>query len=106
MFNRAGIPCMYDDLVHFIPPTRVHTGTSILQLASYGSVFTESQFENGGNGSVFNYDITYDPSSSTGGREGLKPPTPFQHIGTDLRDLGDDKEQYRAPFELRTGQAR
>jgi len=106
MFNRAGIPCMYDDLVYFIPPTRVHTGTSILQLASYGPVFTESQFENGGSGSVFNYDITYDPSSSTGGREGLKPPVPFQHIGTDLRDLGDGKEQYRAPFELRTGRRR
>ena len=93
MFNRAGVPCMYDDLVYFIPPTTVHTGTSILQMASYGSVFTESQFENGANGSVYNYDITYDPSSSAGGREGLKPPVPFQHIGTDLRDLGDDKEQ-------------
>ena len=106
MFNRAGIPCMYDDLVYFIPPTRVHTGTSIMMLAAYGPVFTESQFENGNRGSVFNYDITYDPSSSVGGPEGMKPPVPFQHIGTDLRDLGDDKEQYRAPFEIRTGRRR
>jgi hypothetical protein len=106
MFNRGGVPAMYDDLVFFIPPTRVHTGTSMMLLAAYGSVFTESQFENGQRGSIFNYDITYDPASSTGGREGLKPPVPFTHIGTDLRDLGDDKEQYRAPFEIRTGRRR
>ena len=106
LFNRAGIPCMYDDLVFFIPPTRVHTGTSIMMMAAYGPIFMETQFENGERGGVFNYDITYDPSSSVGGREGRKPPTPFQHIGTDLRDLGDDKEQYRAPFELRTGRRR
>lgn len=106
MFNRAGVPCMYDDLAYLVPPTTVHTGTSIMMMAGYGSVFTESQFEDGDKGAVFNYDITYDPSTSTGGVEGPKPPSPFQHIGSDLRDLGDSKEAYRGIFEMRTGNRR
>ncbi|MGK0186405.1 MAG: hypothetical protein ACI9R3_002188 [Verrucomicrobiales bacterium] len=107
MFNKAGIPCMYDDLAYLVPPTTVHTGTAIMMMAGYGSVFTESQFEGGGNGAVFNYDITYDPSTSTGaGVEGPKPPSPFRHIGSDLRDLGDSKEAYRGIFEMRTGNRR
>lgn len=106
MFNRAGVPCMYDDLMHLIGPAPTFTGTAIMQMARYGGVFTESQFEDGGDGGVFNLDITYDPISSLGGPEGLKPPVPFQHIGTDFRDLGESKEDYRAPFEIRTGRRR
>lgn len=104
MFNHAGVPCMYDDLVHMIGPTSTYTGIAMLQMARYGPVFTSSQFENGGNGSVMNLDITYDPTS--GSLEGLKPPVPFTHIGTDIRDLGDSKEDYRTSFEIRTGRRR
>ena len=39
MFNHAGVPCMYDDLVHLIGPSPTYTGTAMLQMARYGSVF-------------------------------------------------------------------
>ncbi len=106
MFNHAGVPCMYDDLVHMIGPHTTYTGIAMLQMARYGSMFASTQFENGDKGSVFNLDITYDPVTSIGGVEGLKPPVPFQHMGTDFRDLGDSEEDYRPACEIRTGRRR
>ncbi len=104
LFNRAGIPGMFDDLGYVVSPTPTHTGTALFSMARYGRVFTNSQFENGDQGSVFNLEITYDPTTTTGGREGLKNPVPFSHGGaTDFRNLGDDKEQYRWAMEMRTG---
>ncbi|MDE0830188.1 MAG: CotH kinase family protein, partial [Vicinamibacterales bacterium] len=114
MFNHAGVPCMYDDLTFFISPRSIHNGTALLQLARYGSVFVESQFSGGDRGGVFDLDIPYGPgtTSTPGDSESVKPPMPFDsgsHTGprwTDFANLGDDKEQYRGPFELRTGTRR
>ena len=105
-FQRAGIPCPVDDLCYFISPYPAHTGTAILQLASYGGLWADSQFNE--DGTVFNYDITYDPSSTSvpADRESLKPPVPFGHITTDMVNLGEDKEQYRGPFDIRAGKRR
>ncbi len=105
MFHRAGIPIPYHDLCYFIAPRTVHTGTAILQLAGYGGGFVQEQF--GEDGSVFNMDVTYEPDTTTdGGVESIKLPTPHQgHIGTDFTDLGD-KEQYRSPFDIRLGNRR
>ena len=105
-FQRAGIPCPVDDLCHFIAPQPIHTGTAILQLASYGGLWAGSQFDE--QGTVFNYDVTYDPTSTSvsGNPESLKPAVPFIHVTTDLVDLGDDKEQYRGPFDIRAGKRR
>ena len=106
MFNHAGVPCMYDDLVHMIGPSSTYSGLAMLQMARYGALFMETQFEDGDKGAVFNLDITYDPVTSQGGAEGFKPPVPFQHIGTDIRDLGDEEEDYRTSFEIRSGRRR
>ncbi len=104
LFNRAGIPGMFDDLGYIVSPTSTHTSTALFSMARYGRVFTNSQFEDGDLGSVFNLEITYDPTTTVGGRETVKNPVPFSHGGaTDFRDLGDDKEQYRWAFEMRTG---
>ncbi|MFT5409231.1 MAG: hypothetical protein ACI9NC_001952, partial [Verrucomicrobiales bacterium] len=106
MFNHAGIPCMYDELIYLVGLGSTYSGTSQMLMAGYGGLFAETQFDNGGNGTVFNLDITYDPTSSIGGVEGLKPPVPFTHVGTDIRDLGDSEEDYRTSFEIRTGRSR
>lgn len=101
-FHRAGIACTFDDLCYLISPFSAHTGTAILQMAGYGGDFVSSQFDE--EGTLFNLDITYDPASSTGGPEGVKPPVPIStHIGTDFANLGNDKEQYRGPFDIRAG---
>jgi len=106
-FNRAGLPCPVDDLCYLIAPNTVHTGTAILQMASYGGLWVDSQFEDI-QGTVYNWDITYDPitTSTPGNPESLKPPTPFGHVGTDFANFGMDKEQYRGPFDIRAGKRR
>lgn len=106
MFHRAGIPIPYHDLCTFISPRTAHTGTALLQLAGYGSGFIEEQY--GAEGSVFNMDITYEPNTTvvSADPESAKLPVPLQtHIGTDFTDLGD-KEQYRSPFDIRSGNRR
>jgi hypothetical protein len=106
-FNKAGLLCTQDDLCYFFAPNTTHTGTAILQLASYGGLWTDSQFEDTP-GTVYNWDITYDPTTTSvaGNPESLKPPVPFGHITTDLANLGTDKEQYRGPFDIRAGKRR
>jgi hypothetical protein len=104
MFHRAGLPCYYADLGYFIAPKTIHTGTAILQLGGYDGLFVDEQY--GVDGSIFNWDIIYEPSTTVDGNfEGIKLPVPLQpQIGTDLADLGNDKEQYRSPFDIRHGE--
>jgi len=104
MFQRAGLPCHHDDLTYFIAPKTTHSGTAILQLGAYNGLFVDEQFNT--DGSVFNFDLTYEPSTTVGGNyEGVKLPVPLLgQIGTDLADLGNDKEQYRSPFDIRHGE--
>jgi hypothetical protein len=104
MFQRAGLPTHHSDLCYFIAPRTAHSGTVILQLGAYNGLFVEEQFNT--EGSTFNFDLTYEPSTTVGGDyEAPKLPVPLQaHIGTDFADLGPDKEQYRAPFDIRYGE--
>jgi hypothetical protein len=104
MFERAGLPVYSRDLCYFIAPKTLHTGTAIVQLDGYGGLYVNEQFKV--NGSVFNCDITYEPTTTIdGGIESVKVPVPLQgHIGTDFTDLGNDKEQYRYPFDMRHGE--
>lgn len=101
LFHQAGVPAAYSDLCYFIPPRTVHTGTAILQLAGYGSTFVEEQY--GRVGSVFNMDVTYEPDTTVdpANLESPKLPVPLQsQLRVDFTDLGD-REQYRAPFDIR-----
>jgi len=106
LFHRAGIPCQYSDLCYFIAPKTSQTGTAILLLAAYGGLFVEEQY--GVDGSVFNYDGTYEPSVTLNDNfESIKLPVPLQpQLWTDFVDLGNDQEQYRAPFDIRHGERR
>ena len=104
MFNRAGVPCTSDDLCYFIDPTGIHTSTAILALGAYEQLWVNAQF--GGDGTVFNFDGTYEPDTTSvfNDPESLKNPVPLApQLQTDFTNLGDDKEQYRAPLEPRAG---
>lgn len=105
LFHRAGLPCTRDDLAHLLGPTATYSGPCILQLNGYNADFVRGQF--GAEGSVFNLDGTYEPTSTTDGHpESLKNPVPFVHHQTDLTDLGPDKEQYRGFLDIRSGKER
>ncbi len=105
---RAGhVPAMYDDMVRVIAPRSAQTGPALLMMARFNSVFLDSQWENGAEGNVHNYELIYYPTTTTDGDpESLKRPQPDTVTGVDLHDLGNDKELYRWFFNLENHRAR
>jgi hypothetical protein len=96
VFNHAGqAPQIYDDLIHVIAPLSRHTGSAMLNLARYNDVYLDSQYENGSEGTAFEYELIYYPTTTEGGPEGLKRPSPDNVAGVNMADQGDDKEAYR-----------
>lgn len=98
--NRAGaVPSQYDDLIEVVPPRRELTGPAHLQLARFGGLFLDHQFERGGDGGLFEYELVYYPTTTVDGTPtGAKLPQPDQVVGTAIRDLGPDEEAYRMCF--------
>jgi hypothetical protein len=93
---------MYDDLIRVITPRAEHTGPAILQMARYGDVFLDSQFDDGSDRTVFEYELLYGLGETTGGPEGLKIPQEGPSVvGVPLTNLGDDKEAYRLDFIIK-----
>jgi hypothetical protein len=103
--NRAGnIPGQNDDLVYAITPRSTHTGAAMLMMSRYGNEFLDNQFEDGGDGTLFEYELIYYPSSTTDGNpESPKLPYPNADgvVGVNITNLGDDKERYRWPFLIK-----
>ena len=86
----------YDDLAHLIAPQSRQNGPVILQLASYSNDFLDEQFRNGSDGSLFEYEIINHATTTVDGNpESLKTIPPPAQVGTDIRNLGDDQEDYR-----------
>jgi len=105
--HAGGIPGMYDDMVYVITPRRATTSTALLLMASFGDVYLESQYENGGDGMLYKYELIYYPTTTVDGNpESLKLPQPDQVIGHDIADLGDDKERYRWWFLIENNRDR
>ena len=94
-FNHAGgVASNYDDIIRVIAPR--HTSVAQLNMARYGDVFLDAQFDNGGDHPVFEFDGAYYASTTSGGGpEDFKFIQPNGISYTDIRDLGDDKEAYR-----------
>jgi hypothetical protein len=97
---RAGsVSAEYNDLVHLVAPLEMHTGSAELQLARFGNTMLDAQFDEGGEGQLFEYELIYYPTTTVDGAvEGAKRPRPDQVVGTHLRGLGEDKESYRHLF--------
>lgn len=99
LVRHAGdIPAQYNDLTYFISPTAGRTGVALMRLAGFGDEYLSSQYENGGDGAAFEKELTYIPSTTTGGPEGFKIPQPYRHpveLNTDIADYGDDEDVYR-----------
>jgi hypothetical protein len=103
MGHAGSISAEYDDLVQVIPPRLEHTGPAELQLARFGSLYLDTQFQDGSDGGQFEYELIYFPyTTDTGTPEGQKLPQPDWVVGTPIHDLGDDPEAYRYDFILKT----
>lgn len=97
--NAVGSPSRYTDLLHVIAPRSQHTGPSILQMARYTDLFLDSQYENGAEGHLYEYELIYYPT--TADTNGYKLPPPDVVIGQDVGDLGTDEERYRWFFLMK-----
>ena len=105
--NHAGdLPTKYHDLIKVITPQAAHTGSAELQLARYGNEFLDSQYENGGEGNIYEYELVYQLNSTDNGTpEGLKVPNPDSVVGTSIRDLGNNPEDYRWTYLIKNNRA-
>lgn len=101
IINRAGmLPGMYDDLCWFYAPRAIDDGSGLMIMAKYGGEFLDSQYKNGGDGDMFKLELIYYPTTTvvTNDPQSAKKPQPDSVLPTDIKDLGDDAEQYRWIF--------
>ena len=106
MNHAGGLPAEYNDLIQVITPRRAHTGSAMLEITRASDEALDSQFENGSQGQVFEYELTYYPQTTVGGTpEGRKRPQPDGTNGVAIQDIGDDKEDYRWAYLIKDGRA-
>jgi len=91
--NSNGVISRYYDFAKVLAPNPSLTGGGLLQMARYGNVFLDSQFENGGDGQVYEYELIYYPRNEDA--NGFKLPQPDSVTGSSVSNLGDDPEIYR-----------
>lgn len=100
--SSGGVPGEHNDLCYVISPNPTHTSAAILQLARFNSVFLEDQFDNGGDGTVYEYELIYYPT--TADAQGYKLPQPDNVLRRNLDDMGDDQENYRWIYLIKNNQ--
>lgn len=105
----GGIYGMYDDVVNLIPATANMSdlgGAGQLLMARYDDVFLDNQFDNGGDGTVFEFELIYYSNRTTDGNvQSLKLPPGFSSgftvNGVDLGNKGENNEAYRWYFLIK-----
>jgi hypothetical protein len=97
--NSGGNISRYYDLIQIISPQDRHVGGAVLQLARYEDIFIDSQFGDGSAGTRYEYELIYYPTSADA--NGYKRPQPDSVVGTSIRDIGDDEEDYRWNFAIK-----
>ncbi|MEX2186946.1 MAG: lamin tail domain-containing protein [Pirellulales bacterium] len=97
----GGLPSQYDDLIDLVAARSTYNGSAMLGMARYDNSFLDSQFENGSDGTTFEYELIYYPTTTTGGPEGLKIPEPDNVIGVPLASRGANQEAYRWNFIIK-----
>lgn len=100
--SSRGIPAEFNDLCYVISPNPIHTSAAILQLARFGSGFLDSQFDDGGDGTVYEYELIYYPT--TADENGFKIPAPDRVERTNITSLGPNPESYRWNFQVKNNQ--
>lgn len=105
--NQAGVPGMYEDIVHLFSHRAGNAGAARLSLAHYNDIFLDSQFERGADGTLYNMEgIRIAEGTHNGSPEGIKLPFPIEWVGHyDIANQGDDPEQYRWTTMLRNNRA-
>ncbi len=99
----GGVIGVHNDAVNFVSPTGAFSGKALLLLARHTDTFLDSQYDNGGDGSLFTVELSYAPTTTQSGQpDGLKEFFPWTHSNgmPDFIDYGADPEVYRYHFQL------
>ena len=97
--NSGGPISRYYDFIKILAPRADLTTGATLQMARYDNVFLDEQFDHGSDGSEYEYEYVYYPTTTSDGTPtGAKLPEPDNVVGVGINDLGDDKERYRWNF--------
>ena len=94
------IPSMYDDLVYFIGARQQDTQVASIRLAGFNDVYLDSQFNNGSDGTMYEYEVLrWATTTADGNVESLKRAggldDPNGFLSVDFQNFGSDKEDYR-----------
>ncbi|MEJ6579629.1 MAG: lamin tail domain-containing protein [Akkermansiaceae bacterium] len=100
--SSGGVTGEHNDLAYVISPDPSHTSAAILQLARYGSNYLDDQYDNGADGTVYEYELIYYPTSTDAG--GYKIPEPDSVVGRDINNIGDNPEDYRWTYLIKNNQ--
>lgn len=111
LLNRAGggYWTFYEDVAHVITPAVGNSGVALLSMARHTKTFWDGLFPDADDpGVLFNLELHYAPTSTTGGPEDLKIGKPYTHTkgAYDFKDRGFNKEAYRWGFQLRSARDR
>ncbi len=102
MNHAGGALSKYSDMIHVIAPRESHTSTAELQLARFSSIYLDSQFQDGSDGTVYELEYIYYPyTTKNGDPEGYKRPQPDRVTSTGIRSLGEGKENYRWVYQIK-----
>ena len=104
--HAGGIAGMYDDVISLEAPRPGNSGLGLLKMARYSDVFLDSQFEAGSEGLLYKFELIYHATTTTNGHPESLKRGPNAVIGTDITDLGSDKDAYRHNFILKNNRAR
>ncbi len=107
MANAGSLAAEYNDAVRLIAPRPEHSGTAGLQTGRFGDLMLDNQFASGSDGTVFEYELIYYPTTTVDGTPtGDKLPQPDNVVGTSLTSLGDRADDYRYNFLIKNNRGR
>lgn len=97
--HAGGIPSMYDDLINVYAPRPEETSVAQLRMAAFEDIYLDSQFQNGSDGTEYEFEvIRYASSTVDGKQESAKNPGGPGYVNIDIQNMGPDKENYRWLF--------
>ena len=101
-----GLPSMYDDPIRLVFPSdslgnASKTGLALISPSRYSSAWRKSQYSNGNEGTLFNLELLYNPTTTSGS---WKKSFPYNHTNGnyEFADLPLGKETYRWGFQIRS----
>lgn len=113
--HSGDIPGSHADLIRVIAPRSQNTSPAMLFKARYSDEFLDNQYVNGGDGTLFEYELIYvplttniPPSAGPHWVEGLKIPYPSPDDIRDeaVKNLGANPELYRWHYLIKNNRQR